>query len=178
MDIDLLVKLSARAWSIPILAALHRGVPGRQAALLHATGAGRTAFGQSLLHLVELKLLARNTGHGHPLRPEYVLTDEGHVVAPRAAQISDAIPNQNGHALVRRAWTLPVLAVVQQPIGFNDIKSQLVNVTDRALSQSLQQLTANAWVKREMIFAAPRPRPMYQGHDTGQLVGAICAANV
>ena len=77
MDINLLVKITARAWSLSILALMHQGVPGRQAALLTRTGAGRTAFAQSLTHLIDLGLLARTSGHGHPLRPEYELTEKG-----------------------------------------------------------------------------------------------------
>ena len=69
MDMEFLVKLTARAWSLSILARLDAGVPGRQAPLLAATGAGRTAFAQSLAHLHALGLLERNPGHGHlPLK--------------------------------------------------------------------------------------------------------------
>ena len=57
MDIEFLVKLTARAWSLSILARLDAGVPGRQAPLLAATGAGRTAIAQSLAHLHALGLL-------------------------------------------------------------------------------------------------------------------------
>ena len=37
MDIETLVKLTSRSWSLNILALLHSGVPGRQAPLLAAT---------------------------------------------------------------------------------------------------------------------------------------------
>ena len=87
MDIKLLVKISARAWSLDILAQMYRGVPGRQAALLSATQAGRTAFSKSLAHLVELGLVERNPGHGHPLRPEYRLTDRGKIAAAMADRV-------------------------------------------------------------------------------------------
>ena len=85
MDINLLVKLSSRAWSLPILAQIARGVACRQAPLIAATGAGRTAFGASLTHLIDLKLLERNPGHGHPLRPEFRLTPAGQAAAAMGA---------------------------------------------------------------------------------------------
>ena len=43
MDTNILVKLTARAWALDILAALNRDVPGRQAALRRRAAAGRRA---------------------------------------------------------------------------------------------------------------------------------------
>ena len=77
MDISEIVNVASRAWALPILNCLHGGVPGRQAPLLAATGAGRTAFAQSIGHLIEIGLVERNPGHGHPLRPEFRLTEAG-----------------------------------------------------------------------------------------------------
>jgi len=37
---------------MPILSRMHSGVPGRQASLLTATGASRTAFAQSVMYAV------------------------------------------------------------------------------------------------------------------------------
>lgn len=77
MDISQLVNITSRAWALPILSSLHTGVAGRQAPLLAATGASRTAFAQSMEHLISIGLLERNPGHGHPLRPEFRLTPPG-----------------------------------------------------------------------------------------------------
>ncbi|NRB01490.1 MAG: winged helix-turn-helix transcriptional regulator, partial [Rhodobacteraceae bacterium] len=115
MDIILLVKLSARAWSLPILAAFHRGVAGRQAPLLTATGAGRTAFAASLEHLIELGLVERNPGHGHPLRPEFRLTEKGRAAAEAAGEIYGVVSDDAGAAVLRRSWTLPILALTGAP---------------------------------------------------------------
>ena len=54
MDINTIVKITSRAWSLEILATIHSGVPGRQATLLSSIGANRTAFTKSLIHLVNL----------------------------------------------------------------------------------------------------------------------------
>ena len=137
MDINLLVKLTERAWSLRILTAMHEGVPGRQAMLLKETGAGRTAFAQSLAHLVALGLVERNPGHGHPLRPEFRLTAQGHAMAGVAHRIDALGLGEPGRLLLRRAWTVPVLAVSHQPRFFSQIKGDLAGITDRALSQSL-----------------------------------------
>ncbi|MCY6382576.1 winged helix-turn-helix transcriptional regulator [Hoeflea prorocentri] len=150
-----------------ILKAMHDGVPGRQAPLLVASGASRTAFASSLAHLVELGILERNPGHGHPLRPEFRLTEEGMRFAKMADMIAGALPDESGQSLLRRTWTLPVLAVSGRPRRFVDIKSDLSPITDRALSQSLQKLEARHWLHREIDIASHPPRPIYQAANEG-----------
>ena len=177
MDINLLVKITSRAWALSILALLHRGTPGRQAPLLAATGAGRTAFGQSLQHLVDLGLLERNPGHGHPLRPEFRLTAPGQVAAAMADRIDSTVRQPAGHDLLRRAWTVPILTVSQQPRYFSQIKTDLGAITDRALSQSLQHLQTQHWVTRQIDTDHRPPRPLYQATRTGLRIGqAVIAA--
>lgn len=167
MDINTIVKVTSRAWSLNILALMHAGIPGRQAPLLSASGASRTAFTQSLVHLVNLGLLERNPGHGHPLRPEYRLTSKGAEIAVVAEKIKSITLHQTQGALLRRAWTVPVLAVSAKPRFFSEIKSDLVSVTDRALSQSLRQLQANQLVRRDVDTAKSPPRPLYQAVNVG-----------
>lgn len=174
MDINLLVNLTARAWSLDILAQLQAGVPGRQAPLLAATGAGRGAFRASLEHLVDLHLLERNPGHGHPLRPEFRLTDAGADAAKMAARIVAVVPDGDTSSLVRRRWTVPVLALTERPQRFSAIRLQLTPITDRALSTSLGQLEARHWVQRDIDTTTRRPFPVYrathQGRDIAQAV--------
>ena len=176
MDISLLVKITSRAWCLSILAALHRGTPARQAPLLAATGASRTAFAQSLAHLVELGVMERNPGHGHPLRPEYRLTEIGKVATAMAARILETDTNDAGLALLRRSWTVPVLASCTRPRFFGEVKSCLPSITDRALSQSLKQLQAQRWVARRIDVDQHPPRPLYQA--TGAGVGIASAATL
>ncbi|MEP0520496.1 MAG: winged helix-turn-helix transcriptional regulator [Hyphomicrobiales bacterium] len=167
MDINTLVKVTSRAWSLHILSLMHSGTPGRQAALLSASGAGRTAFAQSLSHLVALNLLERNPGHGHPLRPEYRLTTAGASFAKAADRIKQAVREQSEHPLLRRAWTVPILAVSPKPIYFKAIRTRLGPITDRALSQSLKQLESKHWIRRDIDAAMHPPRPLYQAVNIG-----------
>lgn len=164
MDISLLVKIASRAWALTILARMHQGIPGRQAALLQGTGASRTAFGQSLTHLLKLSLLERNPGHGHPLRPEYRLTQLGTQAAAMADQIERTSPQ---NSLLRRAWIVPVLSVSQQPRYFGQIKTALGPITDRALSQTLRQLQNEKWVIRDIDVKAAPPRALYRAQGVG-----------
>lgn len=173
MDINFLVKVASRAWSMNILAALAAGTPARQAPLLAATGAGRTAFAGSLTHLVQLGLLEKTPGHGHPLRPEYRLTDHGKVIARIAGDVMGAIDHQADAALIRRTWTLPVLAATQKPRYFSEIKVFLPRVTDRALAQSLRHLEDRRWLQREVDVAQRPVRPTYLAVDLGARLGAV-----
>lgn len=128
---------------------------------------------QSLNHLIDLGLLERNPGHGHPLRPEYRLTQGGITVASAADQIRNLVPRTHGCILIRRAWTIPVLVVSKQPRYFKDIKLDLGSITDRALSQSIKHLEAQNWLEREVNVEFRPPRPMYRAINTG---AQICRA--
>lgn len=167
MDINLLVKITSRAWSLKILALMHEGVPGRQAPLLTAAKASRTAFSASLSHLIELELLERNPGHGHPLRPEFRLTAKGAEIAKIAAQVTTAAPGSAQTDLLKKSWTVPILTVIETPRHFIDIKSALPSVTDRALSQSLNLLQKSDWLRRDVDVSSRPPRPIYQAANTG-----------
>lgn len=167
MDIDVLVNLTSRAWSLKILALLHSGVPGRQAPLLAATGASRTAFAASLDHLVRLGLLERNPGHGHPLRPEFRLTPDGARIAAIASMIVSTVPDDTEFTLLRRSWSVPILALTGTPQRFSALKSNLVTITDRALSVSLHRLEERAWLRREIDMSGRSPFPTYLAANEG-----------
>lgn len=167
MDIKTLVKLTSRAWCLNILALLASGVPGRQAPLLAATSASRTSFAASLEHLVQLGLLERNPGHGHPLRPEFRLTRNGVEIAETASRVVKAIPSDQEFALLRRSWTVPILALTETPQRFSVIKSSLATITDRALSSSLHQLEAREWLQREIDTSKRVPYPTYLAVNAG-----------
>ncbi len=177
MDIKALVKVTSRAWSLDILSLMHDGMVGRQSVLLPATGAGRTAFGQSLSHLIDLELLERNPAHGHPLRPEFRLTPRGVEVAGIAGRIKCAVPQRPRQVMLRRTWVVPILAVSREPLQFTSIKRELGAITDRALSQSLEQLQAQHWLQRKVDTASRPPKPFYQAINSGaqisQAVGLV-----
>lgn len=177
MDIWMLVNVTSRAWSMPILSSLHSGIAGRQAPLLAATGASRTAFAQSLGHLIELGLLERNPGYGHPLRPEFRLTKMGATVAAIADKIQDASTEEDW-SLLRRSWTLPVLTSLHRPSHFTDIKRHVPKITDRALSQSLKSMEARDWVYRSVDEASRPPRSIYSAVNTGGVISQIIAPRV
>ncbi|MFD2205785.1 winged helix-turn-helix transcriptional regulator [Kiloniella antarctica] len=151
------------------MAKLHSGIPGRQAALLNATGASRTAFTQSMEHLIKIGLLERNPGHGHPLRPEFRLTPVGQAAAVIAHKILD-VSEDDEQDLLRRSWTLPVLATLQRPSQFSEIKRSLLTISDRALSQSLRRMEDRKWVHRRVENEVRPPMPLYYAINTGAMI--------
>ena len=174
MDVSELVNITSRAWSLPILSLMSSGLPGRQAPLRAATGASRTAFGQSMKHLIEIGLLERNPGHGHPLRPEYRLTKRGAEAANLANRIQTAAGDE-GFVLLRRSWTLPILTSLRKPRYFNDLKRDLSTITDRALSISLKSMEGRYWVRRKVDDGARPPRSLYQATNVGREISRVAA---
>lgn len=177
MDIRTFVNITSKAWAMPILSNLHAGVAGRQAPLLAATGAGRTAFGQSLNHLIALGLLERNPGHGHPLRPEFRLTPQG-VTAAAIAHRIHSVADEGDQDLLRKSWTLPVLTALHAPSYFNQVKRSLLPITDRALSHSLKSMEERNWVARQVDETARPPRPLYSAINTGRAISGITASEI
>ncbi|KIN62327.1 Cobaltochelatase [Sulfitobacter noctilucicola] len=131
------------------------------------TGAGRTAFAASLKHLIDLGMLERNPGHGHPLRPEYRLTAIGEKAAAMADRIKAIAPETS---LLRRSWTVPVLAVSGTPKHYSQVKGALGPITDRALSQSLKQLHDARWIEREINTHTTPPRVSYCAVGPGRQI--------
>jgi DNA-binding HxlR family transcriptional regulator len=177
MYIDSFVNITSKAWALPILSSLHKGVAGRQATLLAATGAGRTAFAQSIEHLIKNGLLERNPGYGHPLRPEFRLTQFGKEAAAIADKVQ-RVSSEDDQRLLRKSWTLPVLTSLQTPSHFNDIKRNLQTITDRALSQSLKSMEVRDWVNRSVDETARPPRSIYSAVNTGGVISKITGSEI
>jgi DNA-binding HxlR family transcriptional regulator len=177
MDINQFVNITSRSWAIPILSSLHEGVPGRQATLLTATGASRTAFAQSMDHLIKIGLMERNPGHGHPLRPEFRLTQLGLTVAAMANKIQTVSENED-QELLRRSWTIPILTSLHRPSYFNEIKRNLSPITDRALSQSLKNMENRHWVQRDVNDTARPPRSIYSAVNFGCEISRITGPEI
>ena len=61
-------------WAVPILAVLHREKGAKFVTLGSRLGVSRDSLRRSLDRLTQQRLVRRNPGYGHPMRPEYVLT--------------------------------------------------------------------------------------------------------
>ncbi|MEP6017332.1 MAG: winged helix-turn-helix transcriptional regulator [Paracoccaceae bacterium] len=164
---------------MPLLAALGEGVQGRQAVLIKHLGASRSAFGLSLAHLQSLGLVRRRSGHGHPLRPEFELTEQGEATAKAAHSVMQIVHrNPDAITLVRRSWTLPILSQTTQPTYFAILRNGLAPITDRALSQGLKSLEDMRWIRRDVAAGYRPPRPMYSAVGAGAEIAAALDAQI
>ncbi|MFK7958262.1 MAG: winged helix-turn-helix transcriptional regulator [Lysobacterales bacterium] len=156
LSLSLLVKLTHRRWCIPALAEFAHGGNAKFITLAHRLGCGRGALSASLKHLIDLELVMRNSGMGHPLRPEYLLTDQGHAIAQPCARLHDQVTAWNGQGLAYRKWSLPlIMAVGPTQQRFNDLKKSLDPISPRALALSLQHLEHGAFVARAVTAHYP-----------------------
>lgn len=179
MTTDRLINLCRRCWTVPVLAALHRadasGMGGaRMAVLCHDLDAAQGTVRQSLDHLIAMGLAARNTGHGHPLRPEYVMTRRGAAVAPACAAIDELLVRLRLREAALRRWSLPALNAIAG-IGearFSAIAARLDGITDRALSQTLKTLNTAAVIDRSVDDGYP-PIPFYSLDQAGRQLAPL-----
>ncbi|WP_434441588.1 winged helix-turn-helix transcriptional regulator [Lentzea sp. E54] len=52
-------------------------------------------------------------------------------------------------------WSMMVMAVLEQPRRFNDIKRRLEGVTQRVLTQTLRRLERNGMIERRVLPTSP-----------------------
>lgn len=153
-DADLM-RLTAGRWLLPLMALIGERRGARFAEML-SLGLSRSVLTASLAQLAEAGWLSRNPGHGHPLRPEYVLTETGQpiaAVAERLAATRDAL----GLApdLLSR-WALPATARLSEgPARFSALRTALAPVTPRALSLALKQMQAAGLIDRRLEDSYP-----------------------
>jgi DNA-binding HxlR family transcriptional regulator len=159
VSIQDLIALFHHRWAAPILAELRRQKGARFAALAGILGVGRESLRRTLDALIDLGLVARNPGYGHPLRPEYVLTRRGTHVAARCARLLGALGDKREVAL--RKWSLPVLIALRHADRFSELRDELPGITPRALALALKDLQAAGLVERRVDEDAYPPTVVY-----------------
>ena len=156
-----LVPLCHNRWTIPLVARLGRTRGERFAVVAHDLGVARQTLRRALDAAIDLGLVVPNPGRGHPLRPEYLLTEAGRAIARAAADVVQATPGSAAE-LVGKKWTLPVLLAVSEGAErFSEVAAALPDATPRALAKALDDLVAAEWIEREVWDDHP-PRPSYR----------------
>lgn len=163
---DWLCRLTHRRWALPVLAELGQTGGCKLVWLERRLGAGRGPARDALDALIELGLAIPNPGYGHPMRPEYILTERGKPVAAASRGLVDALIRLDVREFALRKWSLPVLHAVHGSAGagpaphFKDIRERLPGVTDRALSGALHEGESASLLVRTIREGRP-PRPEY-----------------
>jgi DNA-binding HxlR family transcriptional regulator len=153
---ELVSALVRQRWLLPVLARFH-GVRGlRFAELLGGLGLPRDSLVRTLEQALAQGWIERNQGHGHPLRPEYVLTARGMDVAETAAAMAQRLTAAGLGPGDLTRWSLPALrAIALGADRFNDLARGLAPASPRALSQALRTLVANDLVARDVEGGFP-----------------------
>jgi DNA-binding HxlR family transcriptional regulator len=148
-------------WLIPLMAHLGAAQGSRFAAMLAQIGPSRSALAASLEQLREAGWVERNPGHGHPLRPEYVLTEAGAPIAAFAERVMESRERLGLEPGQLSRWSLPIAARLRAgDERFTGLRHALAPVTPRALSLSLKQMMSADLVGRSLESSFP-PIPIY-----------------
>jgi DNA-binding HxlR family transcriptional regulator len=156
LSIESLSELGRYRWTVPLMAmvALRNGV--RFAEALGTFKLPRESLSRTLEAAMAAGWLVRNAGHGHPLRPEYVPTQEGMRIGKACgvimvAQLDLGLPP---YALSR--WSLPIVRLVADGHSrFNAIARALERANPRAMTASLRGLVGLELIDRRLIDAYP-----------------------
>lgn len=154
-----LAPLFHNRWSVPVLAELHRGRGAKFITLVKRLGVGRDTLSRTLKALDKRGWAVRNPGYGHPMRPEYILTEPGRALGPACPELMDALADQQEVGL--KKWSMPVLFTLgSEPRRFNELAAGLSSATPRALTQALKDLVEVEFVERQLLDEYP-PRTLY-----------------
>lgn len=165
-----LIALGRHRWMAALLADLAAQKGARFVALLSRLSLPRDTLARTLEAAQALGWVIRNPGHGHPLRPEYLLSEEGARMA-ETAQRHLCVQARLGlapGALTR--WGLPILHTLDGGHQrFNDVARVLPIATPRALSQGLRTLATRELITRALIDDYP-PVSLYRLTPNGRVL--------
>ncbi len=160
MSFDFLIQLTHRRWALEILAVLQQEDGARFVTLLNRLQLSRGGLSAALKELEKLGLIMKNPGYGHPMRPEYILTPEGALVARRYQAFRDNVESADRPLLLKK-WPLPIVAAAGlEPARFVDLGARLPGITHRALALNLKDLQRHKWIERRLVDSYP-PIPYY-----------------
>jgi DNA-binding HxlR family transcriptional regulator len=145
-----LIALCHHRWSLPILSELHRDNGAKFVTLVQRLEISRDALSRTLEALTQLGLVKRNTGYGHPLRPEYILTASGQQIGQPALELINHLNQLEASGTALKKWTLPILHAIHHGIDrFSSLRETLPSLGPRALALTLHDLERLAWLTRQ-----------------------------
>ncbi|MDJ0701264.1 MAG: winged helix-turn-helix transcriptional regulator [Woeseiaceae bacterium] len=152
-----LIQLVHHRWNVPVIAELHRRSGAKFVTLANSLGASRNSLTVSLNDLIDQGYVQRNPGHGHPMRPEYLLTNKGEAVGKYCLRLARLIDRRDDADLGYRKWTLPLVAAIGHGVRrFGELRDTLGDAaTPRATTLGLKAMLAADWAERTLIDDYP-----------------------
>jgi DNA-binding HxlR family transcriptional regulator len=152
----ILHALLAHRWNIAVLAELRRSSGAKFVTLAMRLGISRASLTKSLRYLVAHGLVRRNTGYGHPLRPEYLLTPGGTALATECQSLDAWVREENAAKVAYAKWSLPLLLLLGSgECRFNALRAALGDITPRAQTLALKALEDAGWIVRHIDRGYP-----------------------
>jgi DNA-binding HxlR family transcriptional regulator len=150
-------RLSSGRWLIPILAVISDDGGSRFGVLARRLGISRSVLSAQLAALENFGWIVRNPGHGHPLRPEYLLTLAGRPVAAWCGRVVAQRTRLRVERKELGRWSLPLLFELHgDRRRFTELERGLAPITPRALSLTLGQMLEVRLVDRSLeVHASP-----------------------
>jgi DNA-binding HxlR family transcriptional regulator len=169
-----MIRLGSGRWLMPLLAEMSGEGGARFAVLARRLPVSRSMLSRSLDLLESHGWLVRNPGHGHPLRPEYLLTDAGRPIAAWCARVMEERRRLGIETNQLGRWSLPLVhGLGERWKRFSSIEADLSPITPRALSLTLKQGLGAGLLDRRLEQSFP-PLSLYGLTDRGRsLAGAL-----
>lgn len=176
LSLDQLGRLGKRRWSAAVIAMLAARDGARFVELLNRLGIARESLVRTLEGAIDAGWIMRNPGHGHPLRPEYILTPDGRRIAPACQALIRTQADLHLPSTSLSRWSLPIVRTIGEGGNrFAMIERNLPFSNPRALTQSLKSLIGQELVNRTIIANFP-PVPDYRLSSRGQMLAAALNA--
>lgn len=135
-----LIRLFHHRWALPVIAEIDRARGARFVTLTHRFGISKESLNRTLEALTEAGLVMRNPGYGHPLRPEYVLTEQGAALGPASGTLAEKLVRCGILEVGLLKWSMPLtLSVARGNERFVEIRDSLPGSTPRALTLAIEQ---------------------------------------
>ncbi|UCF97108.1 MAG: winged helix-turn-helix transcriptional regulator [Spirochaetaceae bacterium] len=155
-------------WNVSILAELSESEGSKFITLVVRLGISRGVLSSTLEQLLSDGLVSANPGYGHPLRPEYILTESGKIAAAFCRELLRSVGDRGENYLLQSKWALPVLfAIGGDELRFGELKNRLAPVTSRALSEELKKLMEMGVIDRKILGEFP-PVAIYASNPRGR----------
>ncbi len=176
-DLTPLIELCHSRWVIPVIGELGSLAGAKLVTLANRLEIAQTTARRALDRAIALGWVRRNTGYGHPLRPEYLCTHKGSRISPRCVGLVASIEGAAATNLCARKWSIPILASIQGGAArFGELRNTLAPASDRALSLALRELNEGALIERLVQTEYP-PAVSYRLTSVGTTI-ALAATSL